>query len=319
MSLREKFRQQKRELLKKHKHVIENRETYGYSSIINKDKLPKGIGIWSCGEGKHIIDIIPYEVGKINPHRNEGEIWHYLELWVHRNVGPRKEHFVCPSANPKIRKPCPICEYQDKMRREGKLSSDEIKELYPKRRVIYLIWCHDSEKEEKKGIQVWEVAHWFMQDKLDELAESPRGGGLIHYFDPDKGKSISFKRKGTGQGNTAFTAHSFLDREEVIPDKILEQTFPLEDVVKIPSYDEIAEAFFGKEGEETSETEEGEIEEPSIDEKKENEEDIPDEIVGKEEKGECPYGHKFGEDADEYEDCLECDKWDDCFSYKEGK
>jgi hypothetical protein len=32
----------------------------------------------------------------------------------------------------------------------------------------------------------------------------------------------------------------------------------------------------------------------------------------------CPYEHKFGVDTDEYEDCDECDKWDDCIEAKEN-
>lgn len=34
--------------------------------------------------------------------------------------------------------------------------------------------------------------------------------------------------------------------------------------------------------------------------------------------GECPYAYKFGVDTDEYEECDECEKWDDCIEAKEN-
>jgi len=34
--------------------------------------------------------------------------------------------------------------------------------------------------------------------------------------------------------------------------------------------------------------------------------------------GECPYGYTFGKDTDEYAECDDCSKWDDCIEVKEG-
>lgn len=36
------------------------------------------------------------------------------------------------------------------------------------------------------------------------------------------------------------------------------------------------------------------------------------------EREECPYAYKFGVDTDEYEECDECEKWDDCIEAKEN-
>ena len=35
-------------------------------------------------------------------------------------------------------------------------------------------------------------------------------------------------------------------------------------------------------------------------------------------KDECPSGYRFGVDTDEYEECDECEKWDDCIESKES-
>jgi hypothetical protein len=35
-------------------------------------------------------------------------------------------------------------------------------------------------------------------------------------------------------------------------------------------------------------------------------------------QGICPYGHKFGIDTDEFDDCADCEGWDDCIDTKTG-
>ncbi len=36
------------------------------------------------------------------------------------------------------------------------------------------------------------------------------------------------------------------------------------------------------------------------------------------EKNKCPYGHKFGEDCEEYDDCDQCEVWEECIEVKEA-
>jgi hypothetical protein len=38
----------------------------------------------------------------------------------------------------------------------------------------------------------------------------------------------------------------------------------------------------------------------------------------KTEKNRCPFGHRFGVDTDAYDECDECDVWDDCIEVKEN-
>jgi hypothetical protein len=53
------------------------------------------------------------------------------------------------------------------------------------------------------------------------------------------------------------------------------------------------------------------------DEEEEDEEDKPVK-KGSSKKTKCPYGHKFGIDHEEYDDCEDCAKWDECLEAKEG-
>ena len=31
-------------------------------------------------------------------------------------------------------------------------------------------------------------------------------------------------------------------------------------------------------------------------------------------KNKCPFGHKWHKDVDQYNDCIYCDKWEDCIN-----
>lgn len=168
----------------------------------------------------------------------EGNFDYVLDLYVHQNIGKMKVPFVCPYEN--FGKPCPICEYI----KANRLPKDQWSKLRPKRRAIYLIWDRTTAEMEKKGIQIFDSAHFFMEEKLEEIAKQPRGGGYITFSDPDEGQSICWTRKGSGQENTQYLGHRFIEREAPIPDRILESTFALDQVINMhPEYKEIEKAF----------------------------------------------------------------------------
>jgi hypothetical protein len=219
-----------------------------FPTIFVKSRIPEGIQFFRCTEGEHIVDILPWEVGPDmpmdetgeNPITDEGDFDYVLDLFVHQNVGSMNQPYVCPWEN--FRKPCPICEYI----KANRLPKEEWSQTRAKRRSIYLIWNRTNAEEEKKGVQIFDAAHFFMEEKLEEIAKLPRGGGYITFSDPDEGKSICWTRKGSGKENTSYIGHKFVDREARIPDRILDQTFSLDQVIEMhPSYEEIDAAFNG--------------------------------------------------------------------------
>jgi len=249
-SLKDKFRSQKQDLMKRHQEQVDNKDQGNeFPTIFDKSKIPPGIGFWKCGKGDHLIDIIPFFAGSQNPRVPEGELSYVVDLWVHTNVGAMRTPYPCEAKNFKTSDP--ICEYISKNR----LSKDEWKRVSSKRRTVYLIWVHDSPEEEKKGIQIWEVAHFFFEQHIDEIAKSPRGGGATAFSDIESGKSIAFSVKVTGKykdGDTdrdsiSYTGHRFADRDiDSIPTKILEQSFPLDECINMhPDFNEVEEAFLG--------------------------------------------------------------------------
>lgn len=249
MGFRDRMKKRKKGSTLQKRHNQGTKQTGGtFPTIFNKDEVPEGVEFWRCGEGDHHVDIIPFEAGPdmpfdndhIGPITEEGDLDYVLDLFVHMNVGNMNKPYVCPFEN--FGKECPICEFI----KANRLEKEDWKKLAPKHRVVYLLWVHDDRKEEKKGVQIFEASHFFMEEKIAEIAKLPRGGGYINFSDPDKGRSLMWKRKGTGQQNTQYLGHRFIERESKIPDKILDQTFPLDSIINMhPSYDEIEKDFRG--------------------------------------------------------------------------
>jgi len=243
-SFRSRMRKKRGGLKKRHNQAP--RQTGGrFPTVFNKNDIPEGVGFFRCTEAQHIVDILPWEAGKDMPFDDQnqpvtekGDFDYVLDLFVHQNVGKMNQPYVCPYEN--FNKPCPICEYMKSKR----LEKAEWSKIRPKRRSIYLIWNRTNPTEEKKGIQIFDAAHFFMEEKIEEIAKLPRGGGYVVFSDPDTGKSVCWTRKGSGRENTSYLGHRFVDRESPIPDKILDATFSLDQVINMhPSYEAIAKAF----------------------------------------------------------------------------
>jgi hypothetical protein len=177
---------------------------------------------------------------RLQPITEEGDLDYVLDLFVHTNVGSMSKPFVCPYEN--FGESCPICEFI----KSNRLEKEDWKKLVAKHRVVYFIWVHDSREEERKGIQIFEASHFFMQEKIEEIAKLPRGGGSVDFSNYDEGKSLAWTRKGSGVSNTQYLGHRFVERDRPIPDKILDMTFPLDSIVNMhPSYEEIEKEFRG--------------------------------------------------------------------------
>jgi len=300
----------------------------------------EGLQKWKCKEGQHIGDIIPYKAGNRDPNTKEGQWTYVLDIWVHGNVGVNQDSFVCPSRN--YNQPCPICEYREELRNEEEYDEDVVKSLYPKRRSIYNWLCYDDPKEEAKGIQVWDVAHFFMEKKLMAISKVPArggaGGGYVAFADPDEGRSIQFERKGS-KNNTEFLGHQFVPREGyTITDEVLGLAHQLDQIIHIPDYEELYTTFFGK----PPEKEEDRLDTtklPPVEDVVEAPTSKPTRLlrrgeatppVGEEKppvrgssrltptpQGTCPVGGTFGTDCEDLEKCGDCEAWDDCSTEKD--
>ena len=300
--LRQKIRGKgKQDLAKRHKEAVERKDEGRFASIYNKSKIPSGIQFWAIGNNQHLIDIVPFESGPTipNPNVNEGDIEWVVDLWRHRNIGPRELAFVCPART--WNEPCPICEDIS----ANNYDDDKVEKIKAKRMCNYLVWVHDSPKEEKEGLKILELAYFFLQKHVDELAVSPRGGGILQFTDIDEGKSVAFTKSGAGSQNWSFIGHQFVDRTEPIPDWICDQSFSLDSVINMrPSYEEVHKAYHGAAGA-SKEDNPSEQSEPTPAEQSSSEGHVYD-------SNSCPAGGVIGKDLDKLDHCTDCKNWDKC-------
>jgi hypothetical protein len=202
----------------------------------------KDIPMVIMGDGRHVIDIVPYIAGKNDPEPGE---WAYtFEYWYHRNIGPGNEPVICLQAT--FDKACPICEFQQKLRDCGE--TEEAKKFWPKRRNLYNVICYDKGQREK-GIQVLDVSwHYFekylakISEKLNRRTGEPE---TINFASPNKreGRSIEWTiEPAKGENDYPdWIGHTFDRRDYEISNKDIDATYVLDEIVVIKSYDEIAE------------------------------------------------------------------------------
>lgn len=237
---RDKMKQQKEDLAKRHERTAGAKNQGRWGTIFIKEQIPEGIGMWVPDVGEHSIDAIPFFSGPDHP-EGENKLFWYIFLQDHTRIGPLDDAFVCPAFT--FRKPCPVEEYLARNR----LPKEEWSIIKAKDRDILFVWVHDNVEEENKGIQIWYCPDFFFGSKIDKISKRPKGGGIIPFWDVDEGKTICFSIEKKGKDNIEYVGHRFIDREQPIPDNIIEQIFPLDRAIKWnPSYEEIDKALKGQ-------------------------------------------------------------------------
>ena len=311
------------------------------------------VSFWKPTEKVWMFDIIPSFSGPNWPMDNhgiklpEGSPVYVLDIQVHQNVGINDAQFICLNRN--LGLPCPICEHQAELKKQVDYDADLIKGLYPKRRNVYNVVVLDGGEEEKKGVQVFEIAHFYMESKLTPLAMDARTKALISYSHYERGKTIQFEAKkkkfeieGRSITGMEYIGHKFLDRDYVISDDDLNDAYTLDELLYKPEYDEVYESYWGevREKEETQQPsrrqrgveKEQSTETPSkkrspVVEKETVKEQVPsgrrrqprNSASAQESKKEeppfdekCPLGGVIGTDIDKLEGCNTCEVYDSC-------
>jgi hypothetical protein len=320
--------------------------------------LPKGVPVFSIEEDTREVelDILPYEVTDAkHPDRDTeyeiaipGSLWYRRPFKVHRNVGVNKETVVCLKS---FGKPCPICAYQEKRRKE-KAEKDEIKELYPRPRSLYVVIPLGIKKVEEVP-HIWDMSDYLFQNILNDelqLDEENRA-----FPDLENGKTLRLKLRWKELGDTSFPDVrniSFEDRKPY-PEKILDEVPNLDEMLKELSYETIEKKFFeledepdaGKLEDKEEKSERRRRSDEDEDKKPEKKEEPParsrrsereDNAPEKEEKTErrssrrsekeeeskddkCPHKHTFGKDFEKFDICNDCEEWNACYDKSKGK
>jgi hypothetical protein len=276
---------------------------------------------WKPKEGLNKIDIVPF-VAKTNniPGTKAGFTDFVLDVYVHRNVGPKKDSFVCPART--YGKACPICEERDELRGDSNADEEKLEALRPKQRVFYNVI--DLMKKDSP-VQIFEEVYYFFDRFVQELAGIDKNA-FVTYWTLKGGMTLQFtakEKKGKYKGFEYFN-FSFAPRADY-SEAIMTEAHDFSTLLHVPSYEEIrnshyscddveesapvgAASTFAHHSEHHSEEVPGRRRRPVAEEAPVNP---------------CPFGHNFGVDTDQYVkegDCNKCEEsvYNACYDKKTG-
>ena len=298
-------------------------------------RLPDGVQVFREEAGEKVyLDIIPYKVtDSYHLDRDEkfgiaipGTYWYRKPFKIHRSVGVKNETLVCPLT---FGKKCPICEYMAHQLK-NKVKWDDVKHLKSSMRSLYLVVPKKHERYDEK-LYIWDISDFCFHDLLvDELQENEM---YEDFPDLKEGYTLRIRFGTESIGEREFAKAKridFIERDYEYDEESL--NIPnLDEVLVVLGYEELKMKFFEIEDDViTSESDEEIVEEDEIEEEipikkeetpivrkkkrvKENKEEASNRTVDDENpKNRCPYGHRFGIDIDEYDDCDNCELWDEC-------
>jgi hypothetical protein len=169
-------------------------------------------------------------------------------------------------------------------------------------------------KEEKKGIQIWEVSHKFSEKAIQAAAKSPRGGGVIAFSHPDKdvGQSISFSVD--KDKYHTVSGHKLVPRDYSIEDDVLEQALQLDQIITVLTPKEISKIFSKTSSEPNDVPEPEDNADVSADDSRSSRGRAgrDEEKTGGLGDPDCPAGETFGVSIDRIGDCDDCPLYKKC-------
>ena len=248
----------------------------GKKQVMDWKKVDGDVTFFSPSEGKNRINIIPYIIKtKNHPLVRSGDMEigdndYVMDVYVHRGVGASEGSVICLKET--YGKPCPICEQMALLRKQGK--NDEAGDLKPSRRCFYNV---ENTKEPGK-LQVFETSHYLFEKELIDEARDDEEGGFIDFADPVNGKEIKFRANKVKKNKFEFTEYksfSFEDRDESVSDELLESAISFDEIMTVPSYEEVEKMFYGTDDDDDDEEEKSVKKSKSEDDEDEEQEEKP--------------------------------------------
>src|SRR5574344_155298 len=235
----------------------------GKAGVMNWGKVDGDVQFFTPAEGRNRINIIPYTIKtKNHPLVKKGEFEvgdsdYVMDVFVHRGVGPSEASVLCLKQT--YGKPCPICEQSALLRKQGK--EDEASALKPSRRVFYNV----QDMKNPDVLKVFEASHYLFEKELIDEARDDNEGGFVDFADPETGKEIKFRCSKVSRGGfefNEFKSFSFEDRDENIPDELLEKAISFDEIMNVPTYEEVEKILYGRNEDDDEQEDEEEDEVP---------------------------------------------------------
>lgn len=247
-------------LAKRYQASYENKgSSGGRAGVMDWKKVDGEVQFFSPAEGRNRINIIPYIIkSKNHPLVKKGEFEigdkdYVMDVFVHRGVGPSEATVLCLKNT--YGKPCPICEQSAILRKQGK--EDEAGALKPSRRVFYNV----QDLKNPDTLKVFEASHYLFEKELIDEARDDDEGGFVDFADEEAGKEIKFRCSKVTKGKLEFNefkSFSFEDRDDNIPDELLEKAISFDEIMNVPTYEEVEKILYGRDEDDEQDDEETE-------------------------------------------------------------
>ena len=222
------------------KRQKESKSGFGYLN------LPKDVKMLILEENTREIelDFLPYIVTDPNhPDRDEqfgdampGTEWYRRPFKVHRTDN---DTFICLRS---IGKKCPICEYREKLKREG-ADKEDIRVLYPKRRSLYVVVPIGMKKYDEIPT-VWDMSDYLFQDVLNDELEIDEENRAFPDLQYGKTLILRLRWKELGKNNYPEVGSIRFSDRDPYPEKVMKEVPELDKLLKILTYEELEQKFF---------------------------------------------------------------------------
>jgi hypothetical protein len=161
------------------------------------------------------------------------------EVFVHSKVGANGATFLC--LKKMFNKPCPVCEYIEQLKAEGG-NDEQAAELAATRRYLFFVYNVANDETEAKGLH-WYDAPSTILNGIVGLSKDKRTGKILDVSSPKDGRDIEFTRKGSGL-LTKYDSFKLVDNNP-IPDEWLKDVPAFDDILLIPTYDQVKKEVTG--------------------------------------------------------------------------
>ncbi len=206
-------------------------------------QLPGNFEEYKLENGKHVVDVVPYVVGKGNPKADEGMVHYERRYYIHSNVGPNQEKVICPAQT--FGDSCPICEEMARQTRRG-VDWEKRKWMRPQMRQLW-----NLRSKEDGIIRVFEQAYYrglgeMIDDQINSDEQEDGKEELSNFFKLENGKSLKlFAKEENFKGFTyaKLVQVDFIERKEPLSEDILDEVCCLDDCLVCQSYDQIKKLF----------------------------------------------------------------------------
>lgn len=208
-------------------------------------RVPEGVNFLSVKkEGVYKLDVLPYVVGKGNPYADEGMLHYERTYWIHRNVGPASQAFVCLLKT--YHKRCPVCEAVQKLRKDGDQEAAKSLKL-SERQLMNVIDLGDPDR----GVQLLEISKFCFGKQIDDkILLSEADDNYENFFHLQGGMTlrVAFEQQSMGGiGNPYMKAVSIdMKARKDYQDDVLENCMCLDDLIVEMKYDDLKRILEGE-------------------------------------------------------------------------